>query len=113
MSWRKTILPTLSHLPDETRNRTMALVAEENDLAESLGFKCRPDDKRDLGWCRFHKDRTQVWLADAGWMRAFLDDADTFVNQRIYHTLSQALKDENHHARLKDGVVVPITGAAE
>ena len=34
---------------------------EENELAESLGFKCEPDRRRGGGFCRFIRGEWHVW----------------------------------------------------
>ena len=90
----------------------MAALAEENDLAEQHGFTCVPSEDRGGGWCKFTKDRTRIWYCQEGWARAVLDDTDTFTNQHYFHTLGQALRNENPHAKAVGNQVVQI-GAAD
>lgn len=114
MSWRETVEHFFTNWSEPHKSRMLAALAEENDMAEELGFTCEIDERRGHGWCKFKKDRDTVWEVARGWARATLDDQDRYQNHRYFHTLSQALKDEDPHGRLgRYGTFERITSAAE
>lgn len=87
-------------------------VARENDLAESLGFECEPDDRRGHGWCKFSResDRTEVWSAWKKFGGVFYpwargqrgEDGRMLVGTKYYDNFEDAIHDRNARLRRTD-----------
>ena len=100
MSWRERTETFLANWPEPHKSRMISRLAEENDLAENLGWTCLPDDRRGFGYCSFFKGRDHVWECSRGWVRASKDDNDRYQSHHYFRTLDDALKSENAYARL-------------
>lgn len=101
MNWRAAVAPIFKNHSREAKNQQYAAIAEENDFAEDLGFKCTPDKNRGHGWCKFTKDNVTVWGCRDGWCRAELID-NKYENHHYFRTLSQALENDSPHAHLNE-----------
>lgn len=93
-------------------------LAEENDLAERLGFTCELDDRRGHGWCRFRRRDDQheiiVWESfthvssqpelDMSWRRGTRPLADECAFESFgYRNLGDALRAQNPVAKREVG----------
>ena len=102
--WRKTIEAHLPPEDTEQRRSLIGQIAEENDLADALGFACLPDERRGYGFCYFvqtrRRHRVVLWDTSEGWQRIYQQrGTDAKIRLRRYFcTLAQALRNENPRA---------------
>lgn len=59
-TWRPAVEKFLENWSEPNKTEMLNAIAEENDLAESLGFACEIDKDRGYGWCRFTKGEILV-----------------------------------------------------
>ena len=109
MNWRAAVAPIFKNYSADAKNQQYAAIAEENDFAEDLGFKCTPDNHRGFGWCRFQKDNIAVWQCREGWCRAELLN-NKYENHNYFRTLSQALQNDSPYAHLNENGCIIYEG---